>query len=265
MSNFRITTSFFLILTVFSLNGRSYAVDKDSPFPRIEAFEVIAAGDLAAGEILHFSVFGSSHGQAKAMLAGGHRALSMHETDSGHYQGDYWIAPLDRITQRSRVTIVLRSKRGMASVKLEDILMSSNSDVNRPLSSAPSPVINLLQISPSGVPISGSQLMFTLKGTPGGMAFITIGGLGPTVLLSEMNGSGQYVGTYTLRAHDEVTALSLVSAALRVDDQVARVGFGRFFQQRTAPMPLMGNSFQPAEIAPTQGTHVPHFEMINAQ
>jgi hypothetical protein len=76
-------------------------------------------------------------------------------------------------------------------------------------------------------------------------------------LLSEIYGSGHYFGTYTLRDYDSVTAFSVVSTALRVDGEVNRVSLGQYFQQVTAPMPLLSENAVPYSRGVVQATGMP--------
>ncbi len=76
-------------------------------------------------------------------------------------------------------------------------------------------------------------------------------------MLSEIYGSGHYFGTYTLRDYDRVTTMSVVSTALRLGGQVNRVSLGQYFQQITAPMPLLSDSTAPKPQAVARGAGMP--------
>ncbi|WP_146204460.1 glycine zipper 2TM domain-containing protein [Massilia glaciei] len=65
----------------------------------------------------------------------------------------------------------------------------------------------------------GAELDFTLYGTPGGRAALSIAGARRNLNLVETN-PGQYEGTYTLSTRDRVTANSRVTANLRVANLV---------------------------------------------
>lgn len=91
----------------------------------------------------------------------------------------------------------------------------------------------------------GTDLNFTVYGTPGGTATLRIGGAKRNLTLSE-DEPGQYEGTYTISARDTLTANSQVTANLRVGNQVAssvlaeslQAGPGRRAQeQQTGPAP----------------------------
>jgi hypothetical protein len=143
----------------------------------------------------------------------------------------------------------------VAAVQIDGTLAGSETALRR----APHalPLLGKVQIIPASAPASGSRLKFLLEGAPEGAASVSISGLGPTILLSEIYGSGHYFGRYTLRDYDAVTDRSVVSAALRVAGQVNRVSLGQYFQHATAPMPLLGDSVTPKPRAALQGVVAP--------
>ncbi|MEY5099363.1 MAG: hypothetical protein RJA36_2082 [Pseudomonadota bacterium] len=79
----------------------------------------------------------------------------------------------------------------------------------------PGPAIQSLaaQVHPRLEP--GTGLEFTLRGTPGGRASLTLAGGERTVVLTEER-PGEYLGRYTVRRSDGVNAASLVRARLVV-------------------------------------------------
>jgi hypothetical protein len=249
--------SVMLVLLLLPTGATAQTYYPGWPVSRIEAFEVRTVRQWVPGAVLHFSVFGLPEGRAVIRIAGASRPLHLQETDPGHYQGDYTLTPDDAITPMSRVAVALRSILGVASVELEGALARDNGELRRTPHEQPLPRLGGLQIIPATAPASGSRLKFLLDGAPEGAASISISGLGPTILLSEIYGSGHYFGTYTLRDYDAVTAFSVVSTALRVDGQVNRVSLGQYFQQVTAPMPLLSHSAVPVPHAVAQSAGMP--------
>jgi hypothetical protein len=246
-----------LALLLLPSHSRAQAYYAGWPVSRIEAFEVGTVRRLVPGAVLHFSVFGLPEGQAIIRIGGAQRPLHLQEADAGHYEGDYILGSEDRITPTSQVTVALRSILGMASVQLEGTLKSGEEPMRRAPQERPLPRLGHLQIIPASAPASGTRLKFLLDGEPESEASISISGLGPTILLSEIYGSGHYFGTYTLRDYDGVTAFSVISTAMRLGRQVNRVSLGQYFQQVTAPMPLLSNKTSPFPRAVAQGTGMP--------
>jgi outer membrane lipoprotein SlyB len=66
----------------------------------------------------------------------------------------------------------------------------------------------------------GSELVFTLYGTPGGDARISIAGVPNQYILAEVE-AGVYVGSYTIRRVDRLNETTDVTANLRLGNQVA--------------------------------------------
>jgi hypothetical protein len=244
-----------LVWSLAPLGARAQTYFPGWTASRIEAFEVRTVRHWVPGAMLHFSVFGLPEGQAVIRIEGASHSLRLQEADAGHYLGDYTLAADDRITPSSRVSVALRSILGLASVQLDGTLARSDEALRRLPPTQPLPLLGRVHIIPASAPTSGSRLKFVLEGAPAGAASMTISGLGPTILLSERAGSGHYFGSYTLRDYDAVTAFSVVSAALRVGSEVSRVSLGQYFQQITAPMPLLSerNLTDPRAMAQSAG------------
>ena len=68
----------------------------------------------------------------------------------------------------------------------------------------------------------GSEMVFTLYGTQGADARIKIDGTNGQYLLPEVE-PGVYVGSYTIRSYDRLSATSMVTANLRLGNEVATV------------------------------------------
>ena len=68
--------------------------------------------------------------------------------------------------------------------------------------------------------VAGTELNFTLYGTPGGIAIISIPGATGRLLLEEVE-TGLYVGAYTIKAADRIATDSRITANLRLGNQVA--------------------------------------------
>lgn len=70
--------------------------------------------------------------------------------------------------------------------------------------------------------VAGTELKFTLYGTPGGIAIISIPGATGRLLLEEVE-TGLYLGNYTIKTADRIATDSRVTANLRLGNQVASV------------------------------------------
>ena len=66
----------------------------------------------------------------------------------------------------------------------------------------------------------GTDLNFTVYGTPGGVATARVDGTSSRVVFDEVE-VGRYEGTYTIRSRDRLTPTTRVTANLRVGNQIA--------------------------------------------
>ena len=90
----------------------------------------------------------------------------------------------------------------------------------QPVPMASAPQITGFDVEPARRLTAGSELVFTLYGTPGGAASMRINGLPATIYLNEVE-SGVYETTYTIRTRDRLTATTAVTANLRSGNQIA--------------------------------------------
>ena len=84
---------------------------------------------------------------------------------------------------------------------------------------ATAPRISGFDVQPVAQPTPGSELLFTLYGSPGGNARVQINGAG-SVVLDEVD-PGVYEGAYTIRQRDRITAATTATVNLRVGNRVA--------------------------------------------
>ena len=77
------------------------------------------------------------------------------------------------------------------------------------------PEISNFQINVTEQPVPGSDIDFTLEGTPRGQASVRISGINKTIALREVD-PGVYEGTYTLSRRDMLSARPTARATLRV-------------------------------------------------
>ena len=85
-----------------------------------------------------------------------------------------------------------------------------------------SPVISGFDVKQVERLSPGSEMVFTLYGTPGADARIGIEGINGQYLLPEVE-TGVYIGSYTIRSYDRLSATSTVNANLRLGNEVATV------------------------------------------
>ena len=82
------------------------------------------------------------------------------------------------------------------------------------------PKIDGFDVEPATRLSAGSELVFTLYGSPGGTATLRIDGVVNSFRLEEVE-AGVYEGAYTIRSNDRITATAMVTANLRVGNKIA--------------------------------------------
>lgn len=87
-------------------------------------------------------------------------------------------------------------------------------------SAVAAPRIDGFDVEPVAQPVPGSELLFTLYGSPGGTAVVQIDGATGSLALVETE-AGVYEGSYTIRSRDKITAASSATANLRLGNKVA--------------------------------------------
>jgi outer membrane lipoprotein SlyB len=190
--------------------------------PRIGGFDVEQVRRLVAGTELKFTLYGTPGGIAIISIPGAAGRLLLEEVETGLYVGTYTIKTGDRIAADSRVTVNLRLGNQVASVVLDESLIASAPKTAAPrkaeaAASGADPRIDRFDVVP-GELVAGSDLIFTLHGTPGGKASARIAGVTGRVFLEEAR-DGVYEGIYTIKTRDRIAPDSKVTANLRLGDR----------------------------------------------
>ena len=100
---------------------------------------------------------------------------------------------------------------------------------------------------------AGTELNFTLYGTPGGIAIVSIPGATSRLLLEERE-TGFYEGIYTIKTADRIANNSQATANLRVGNRVASVVLDEYLVASAAKPPASGGKtrIDRFEVAPNQ-------------
>ena len=188
--------------------------------PRIEGFNVDEVRKLVPGTELKFDMYGSPGGTASLRIAGAQRNLMLSEDTPGEYSGVYTIGSRDRINAESAVTGNLRVGNQVATSVLSESLQRGATVQPAKRQQASTPQISRFEVQPANDVSRGSELAFTLKGTPGGKADIKIDGAQGRFFLDEVR-SGEYTGIYTIRRNDHIMPSSPVLATLQLGKDVS--------------------------------------------
>ena len=190
--------------------------------PTISGFDVKQVERLSPGSEMVFTLYGTPGADARINIEGINGQYLLSELEPGVYVGSYTIRSYDRLFSTTMVTANLRVGNEVATVVLDESLLAGapwRSQVGSvPTGLAPS--IERFNVTPISRIEPGSELTFTLAGTPGGKASVRINGMDGKVFLDETT-PGNYQGNYTIKSRDRVTANSRVTASLRAGDRQA--------------------------------------------
>ena len=220
----------FFPLALPSGAARAQQSATSTTVPRIGGFDVDQVRRLVAGTELNFTLYGTPGGIAIISIPGGTGRLLLEEVETGLYQGSYTIKTKDKIAANARVTANLRLGNQVASVVLDEPLTATapKTAAQRKAEEAAAgaePRIDRFDVVP-GQLVAGSDLGFTLQGTPGGKASVRIAGVKGRVFLDETR-DGNYEGYYTIKTVDRIAPDSKVTAILRLGDRRSSAVLGK--------------------------------------
>lgn len=190
--------------------------------PRIGGFDVKQVRKLTAGTELNFTLYGTPGGIAIISIPGATSRLLLEERETGFYEGIYTIKTADRIAGNSQATANLRVGNQVASMVLDEYLVVS---ATKPPASSGNTRIDRFEVAPNQL-VAGSDLGFTLYGTPGAKASIRIAGVKGRTFLDETQ-AGVYEGVYTIKSGDRIASNSKVTANLRLGDSRSSAVLGK--------------------------------------
>ena len=209
--------------------------------PRISGFEVDEVRRLAPGVELAFKLYGTPGGRATLNIKGASRNLTLNEVDPGQYEGIYTIGTRDRITAASAVTANLRNGNLVTSGVLSESLLrpraaaranAAAARANAAAVAANTPRIERFDVRGDDALTPGNELNFTVFGTPGAKVDMSIDGARGVFFLPEIR-PGEYSGDYTIRRADRIRSNSVVTANMRVGNQVATTRLNKPLQVAT--------------------------------
>jgi hypothetical protein len=197
--------------------------------PHIDNFGVDQVSSLDAGTELDFTLEGTPKARASLRITGVQRTVMLQETDPGYYEGTYTIRKKDRIPANAVVVATLSQGKRRHVARLGESLLDGSVQVTQPPVSAQPQI----PVQPAGVSIErftgdqverfepGTELKFTMTGTPRGRAFFTIENIVTNRAMEEVR-AGLYEGRYTIRRQDNFTPGMPVTGTLQANGQTAR-------------------------------------------
>jgi ABC-type transporter MlaC component/outer membrane lipoprotein SlyB len=213
------TKLFAGLLALALLAGAAQAQTSVAAAPRIEGFDVEPLAQLAAGNELAFTLYGTPGGIANVRVGGATAALILAESEAGVYEGTYTIGRRDRITPESTATGTLRVGNRVASSVLDDsLLVGAAPRWPGDLKTVAALRIDRFEVDPPSRLAAGEELLFSLSGTPGAIASVRIDGVRGKLGLEEVR-PGSYEGAYTIKNRDRLAANTVVTGNVRLGKQ----------------------------------------------
>lgn len=209
-----LSSTVFALLTLFS--ALVYAAHPD-----IESFDVEQVTALDPGTELNFTLEGTAKARASVRIAGVPRTINLRETSRGEYEGTYIIRKTDRIANNAAVTATLAQGKKRTVARLGETLVAGGAVVVQPNPSPTSVSIDRFTVDQIDRFEPGTELKFTLTGTPRARASYTIENVVANRAMQEVR-SGVYEGTYTIRRQDNFAPGLRVTGTLQSNGQVAR-------------------------------------------
>lgn len=189
--------------------------------PQIDDFSVGPVDRLIPGTELVFTLAGTPGAKASLTITGVATNLPMSEVEPGIYEGRYTIRNKDKLTESTAVRANLQQGKRVNSVRLAQPLIASDNEGTTGNRNSGSAGIERFTVEPVARIEPGSELVFSLDGTPGGRATFSIAGVARDIPMSELD-PGIYEGRYTVRNQDNFRSSPSVTASLQVDGRTSR-------------------------------------------
>ena len=205
----------------------SAAASKARP-PEIDAFYADPGNQFSPGTEITFTIEGTPKGKASVRITGIPRTIPLSEVDEGVYEGSYTIRSRDKFgpNTTARGTLKARGRTIVSELQFKPPPVAA-APAPPPAPAAPAaPKVDRFTVTPIEKLDPGADLKFTLMGTPGAKASVSIEGVAKDIPLREVK-SGQYEGTYTIRRLDHFPANVAIVGTLDAGGQLAQAKLGQ--------------------------------------
>jgi hypothetical protein len=178
--------------------------------PRIDSFQVEPIDRLTPGSELVFILEGTPKANVTVTVGDVARNIPAREVRPGYYEARYTIRRQDNLSEDTRVRANLQSGNRRVTARLTDSLVATGNTNNRTGDIA----IDRFTVQPVESLEPGTELVFTLAGTPGATATYTIEGIAYDRAMREVS-PGQYEGRYVIRRQDVLSSDATATAVLK--------------------------------------------------
>lgn len=190
--------------------------------PEIDSFSIRPVRELAPGAELIFTLLGTPNSNATMTISGVATNLKMQQIEPGVYQSRYTVRSQDKIDKDTVVRANLMQDNRISSTRLDQPLITNSGTINTSNSASSDLSIKRFAVNPSTSIAAGTELTFTLVGTPKAKAAYTLVGTANNVSMQEV-APGIYRGRYVVRTQDVPPAAGTdVYATLQANGKVVR-------------------------------------------
>ncbi|MBD2021107.1 hypothetical protein H6F43_13045 [Leptolyngbya sp. FACHB-36] len=197
--------------------------------PQIDSFTVEPIEQASPGSELVFRLQGTPNANATLTIGTLVNNVPMREVAPGVYEGRYTLRSRDQVSQNTVVRANLTRGGQITSVRLQEPLVAGNttSGTTSTTSTSQTPSISRFTVQPVQQIEPGTELNFTLTGTPNAKATFSIEGVALNQPLREVS-PGTYEGQYVVRRQDYFgQGAATVTASLQSGDQTIRARLDR--------------------------------------
>lgn len=188
--------------------------------PKITGFDVDQVTTLRPGTEVDFTLSGTPKARATVRISGIPRLIVLKETGRGFYEGTYTVRQKDRISSRASVVATLSKGNSHTIARLGQSILASSAPVP-PVPEPTTIAIEKFTVDSYDNLEPGSELVFTLQGTPAGQVTYTIENVIANRRMREVR-PGVYTGQYTIRRQDKLPSVLNVVATLQANGQIVR-------------------------------------------
>lgn len=174
--------------------------------PQIDSFTVDRVNRLTPGSKLTFTLEGTPNSRATLTIGNVARNITMQEIEPGVYQGRYTIRSADRFSENTIVRANLQRGDRISSARLQQPLVTGYANNDYPTNDRTNQSLSVenFSVQPVDRLEPGTQLDFTLNGTPNARATFSIDGIAYNQPMREVS-PGTYRGEYVIRRQDNIS------------------------------------------------------------
>lgn len=188
--------------------------------PAISSLTVEQVPELAPGTELVFRASATPNGVLRLKVDGVASLIELPQARPGAYEGAYTISIRDKVKADSKVTATLAVGDRQTTAVMAQTLLTAEAHAKATASANPAPVISRFETGNSGALSGGHEVNFTVNGTPGGKASVSLDRGKTQIPLTEEK-AGVYSGTYTIKTRDKLNDSTQVRATLALGSRNA--------------------------------------------